>query len=124
MENNKEHGVRVDCGANEPLGKDVLGYFRGLWDDTKHATEITHKRYSEYKKIYKEPQVLGGSQLGPPDENLSGGVQVLAFQVQCQTIYNFEKLWAKTKRDATDSLGHGQGCTSLQTDSRRNQERR
>lgn len=103
IENNKEHGVWVECDADESLGKDVLGYFRGLWDDTKHATEITHKRYSEYEKIYKEPQVLGGSQLEPP-ENLSSGTQYWLFKCNVKE-YNFKKLWAKTKRGSTQRWG-------------------
>ena len=73
IERNKEHGVRVECGADEPLAKDVLKYFRGLWDDAKHATAINHERYREYAEFYKGVQKVekGKDTLDPPKKQES-----------------------------------------------------
>ena len=55
IEQNKEHGVRVQCPAGESLAKDALDYFRELWDSSC-ARVITRARCSEYEEFYKRVQ--------------------------------------------------------------------
>ena len=89
IKRNKEHGVRVECRADTSLAKEVLHYFRELWESS-HASKITHERYSEYAEIYKEPQVLGGGVLSSPKD-----VNYWLFKCNA-ALYTFDKLLKKS----------------------------
>ena len=100
LEGNKEHGVQVKCGADESPAKEVLGYFRELWDSSD-ATEITYERYREYAELYKPAQEAGEQKgvLSPPSEQ-SSGAKYWLFKCNVKR-YTFETLL--TQRDSTDS---------------------
>ena len=89
IERNREHVVRVECRAEMPLAKEVLHYFRELWDSS-YASEITHERCSEYAEIYKEPQVLGGGVLSSPKD-----VNYWLFKCNA-ALYTFDELLKKS----------------------------
>ena len=61
LEDNKEHGVRVDCRAGSSPAKEVLDYFNELWG-SPHASKITYERYREYEESYKVPQAGSGDE--------------------------------------------------------------
>lgn len=104
IERNREHGVRVECGVDTSLGREVLGYFKGLWDSS-HAKKITYERYCTYKEFYEGAQAVEKNKgtLSPPAKQLSG-VKYWLFKCDLKE-YNFKKLLAKAKRDSTQRWG-------------------
>ena len=76
LQRNPEHGLRVNCNEDEPVGKEVLEAFSRLWRDPR-TRELTPDLAKWYERNYPKDEPGSGNDISEPPPPDSEDVQRL-----------------------------------------------